>query len=979
MFHYLKFQTRVKHALSALLVGCLVAPIANAQSQDDGSIDEVVVTGSRIADSNLVSSSSVTVMDAEEIDVRGVIRIEDLVNTLPQSLSGQTSTAGVNGAQATVNLRGLGSSRTLVLIDGKRMPYGSPINSAPDLNQIPSQLVKSVEVLTGGATAVYGADAVAGVVNFKMDRDFEGLEANFQGSFFQSGNDNSNVERILSDFSQPDPGGTTDGNSYDFSVVAGTNFEDDRGNITAYFQYSRDDAVRWEDRDFTSCPFGTRDDGNDFSCNGSGSQPRLTRYSRTGADGFNLVADEATGMLRNYNQNTDAFNFALGNYLQRPRERFSYGTFTRYAINDNAEFFLDFSVADNTTDAQIAPSGLALGVTSSINCDNPFLNAEQLGVFCDPAVVFTDSEGVDRAPLRIGRRNLAFPRSAEFELKTQRMVTGLRGEAFAGFNYEVFGQFSKVDYSEIITNDVSVSRITRAIDVVSDPVSGDPVCRSTLNGVDSSCIPFDVFTTNGITAAGSNYVTTPALRVGDTEQLVFGGSLTGDLDFTVPTADSAIATAVGFEFRRDELSLTPDSGDTRTSLRTPVSGEIEVFELYAEVLAPLVQGKTLMEDLTLSAAYRYSDYDTTGTQNTYSYGLSWAPIEDVRLRGQFQRATRSPNPIELFIPQDIGRDTLSAGANGLGDPCAGDFDPATTTPEPVRSQAECQLTGATAAQYGQIIASATGEIDTLNGGNPDLEPELSDTWTFGIVITPDVLPELVVSIDYFSIEVEGFVGTVPAQFALERCLDTGDSRFCGLINRDSAGTLFLVDGEAFIQTTNINTGTLNTSGFDLSASYGFDLPRFGDRLDVRYLATIVDELEEVTLPGEQPFDCAGQHGGSCDNPVPEYRHRVSLDWSKEDLLATLTWRYLAGVDQFSTSPTAVNELDSASFFDLSLRYNLSDSIQLRGGINNLFEEDPPLTSLAGFGGGEDAGRGNTYPQLYDAQGRYIFAGATVRF
>ena len=970
-------HTPVLRLVSALASGALVVPGAFAQS-DEQAIEEVVVTGSRIVDSNLVSSSSVTVLEAEEIDVRGVIRVEDLINTLPQSLSGQTSTTGINGAQATVNLRGLGANRTLVLIDGKRLPYGSPINAAPDLNQIPSQLVKSVEVLTGGATAVYGADAVAGVVNFKMDREFEGVEANFQGSFFQASNDNGNVERILNDFGQPDADSTTDGESYDFSVVAGTNFEDGRGNVTAYFQYSKDEAVNWQDRDYTSCPFGTRDGGTDFSCRGSGSQPRLTRYSRTGAGGFNLVVDEATGQLRNYNGATDAFNFALGNFLQRPRERFSYGAFSRYQINDKVEFFLDFSVADNTTDAQIAPSGLALGRTSSINCDNPLLNSEMSGVFCDPAVVFTDANGVERAPLRIGRRNLAFPRNAEFELKTQRVVTGIRGELFDGADYELFGQFSKVDYSEVITNDVSISRVTRAIDVVTDPATGNPVCRSVLNGEDPDCVPFDVFTPNGISEAGSNYVTTPAFRVGDTEQFVLGGFVTFDIDFSLPTAEDSISSAFGFEYRRDQLSLTPDSGDTRTSLRTPVDGQIEVHELYGELLVPLVQGKTMVDDLSLSAAYRYSDYDTTGTQDTYSYGLSWAPTQDLRLRGQYQRATRSPNPIELFSPQDLGRDTLSAGANGLGDPCAGDFDPNTATPEPARALAECQLSGVTAAQYGTILDS-TDNIPTLNGGNPNLEPELSDTWTYGVVFTPSAIPELVLSVDYFQIEVDGFVGTVPAQFALERCLDTGDQRFCGLVNRDSAGTLFLVDGEAFIQTTNINTGTLNTSGFDISASYAFDLPRFGERLGFRYLATVLDELEEVTLPGEPAFDCVGEHGGACDNPVPEYRHRLSADWTSGDWMATLTWRYLSSIDQFSTSPTEVNELDSMSFFDLFVRCELSDSIQLRAGINNLFDEDPPLTSLAGFGGGEDAGRGNTYPQLYDSQGRFIFAGVTMRF
>ena len=974
---------RLAGGVSSLVVGAVVGNGAVAQdagAQDDGT-DTVVVTGTRISNANLTSSSSVTVLDAAEIDVRGVIRVEDLLSVLPQTLSGQTSTAGVNGAQATVNLRGLGANRTLVLVDGKRLPYGSPINAAADLNQIPSQLVKRVEVLTGGATAVYGSDAVAGVVNFIMDRDFEGLEANFQGSFFQAGNNNENIGRVLADFNQPDPGGVTDGRTLDFSLVAGTNLHDGRGNITAYFGYSQDNAVRWEDRDFTACPFGTRDGGADFSCNGSGSMPRLTRFSRTGADGFNLVIDETTGQLRNYNQGTDSFNFALGNYLQRPRERFTYGAFTRYDLSDNVEFFLDFSVADNTTNAQIAPSGLALGRTSTVNCDNPLLNSEMLAAFCDPSVVTVDADGVSRAPLRIGRRNLEFPRVAEFSLKTQRIVGGFRGEVFEGVDYEVFGQYSKVDFSELMVNDISTSRVRLAIDIVTDPATGAPACRAALNGVDPSCVPFDVFSPNGITEAGSNYVTTPSLRLGDTEQLVFGGSLSGDLGrfgLVSPFAETAVQAAAGFEFRRDALSLRPDSADTRTNARVPVDGAVEVYEFFGELQAPLIEDAPFAEELTLSAAYRFSDYyDTTGTQGTYSVGLTWQPVADIRLRGQYQRATRSPNPIELFNPQEFGLDTLSSQPNGLNDPCAGDFDAATTTPEPFRTLDECARTGVTAAQYGTILDSA-GNIDTLVGGNPALEPELSDTWTAGVILQPRMVPGLTVSVDYFSITVDGFVGSVDPNDALNQCLDTGASRFCELVNRDSAGTLFLVDGESFIQGTLINTGMIKTTGFDIAAAYGFEVDGVGD-LQLGYVATILSELQEQSLPGEDVIECAGLHGGACDNPSPEYRHRVNLGWSNGAFGANLAWRYLSSVEQFATAPTEVNFLDATSFFDFSVRYDVSEDVQLRAGVNNVFDQDPPLTSLAGFGGGETAGRGNTYPQIYDAQGRFLFAGATVRF
>ena len=991
----------LKRSVSMAVLGLAVGGFAVAQAQDvqtlesadanesaDESLglDRVVVTGSRIANPNLTSSSSVTTLGSEEFDARGVLRVEDLLSTLPQTLSGENSTSGVSGAQATVNLRGLGAKRTLVVVDGKRLPYGSPINVAADLNQIPSQLVERVEVLTGGATAVYGSDAIAGVVNFIMKRDFEGLEADVQGSLFMADNNNSDIERVLSDFGQPDADSIFDGESVDLNLVAGTNFDNNRGNVTAYFGYSKDQEVRWEDRDITACPFSTRNGGTDFSCSGSSSMPANTRYLRTGAGGFDLAVDEATGDLRPYNSSVDAVNFEYGNYLQRPRERYTYGAFARYDINDNIEVFFDFSVADNQTDAQIGPAGLAAGTTTTINCDNPLLTPEMQATFCDPSAVTVNDDGVPTAPLRIGRRNLDFPRVAEFGLTTQRFVGGIRGEAFEGVDYELFIQNSTVDYQEVMQNDVSISRVSRAIDVVTDPATGNPVCRSVLTGEDADCVPFNVFQANGITAEANNYITTPSLRIGETEQFVVGGSLSGDLGLygvSSPFAEDGVGAVVGFEYRKDSLSLTPDSADTRTSVRAPVDGSVPVREVFTEIQAPLVQDAAFADELTLTGAYRYSDYyDTSGGQSTYSVGLAWRPVSDLRLRTQYQRATRSPNPIELFSAREFGFGSLATLPNGLNDPCAGDFDASTATPEPFASFEACANTGVTAAQYGNILDSA-GNIDILTGGNEDLDPEVSDTWTLGAVFEPSFLPGFVASVDYFSIEVEDFIGSIDPAQTVNQCLTTGDANYCNLINRESSGTLFLGDGEAFVDVALINTGRLKTSGVDLNASYTFGLDRFGadnlGDLQITYISTILDELSTQSLPGEPGIDCVGKHGGACNNPSPEYSHRVSANWMLSNLRAQLAWRYISSIDEYSSTPSAVNQLDATSYFDVSLQYDVSESLELRAGVNNFLDQDPPLTSLAGFGGDEDDGRGNTYPQIYDTQGRFLFAGATVRF
>ena len=968
-------------AVSSLSVGAQNVPEENTQAEP---LEKIVVTGSRLKKTNLVSSSPVTVVGNEEVSIRGITRVEDLINTLPQALSAQSSSSGIGTGTATVNLRGLGANRTLVLVDGKRLPFGSPTSVAADLNQVPSQLVQRVEVLTGGASAVYGADAIAGVVNFVMKRDFEGVEFNVQRSRFYAENDSSSMGSLLESYDQPNPGSKMDGGGFDINIIAGGSLDGGRGNITAYAGYSKDDPVRWEDRDISSCPLGLANDGTEFSCAGSSGQPQNTRFNRTGAGGFDLAVDSETGLLRNFSGSEDAFNYVGGNYLQRPSERQTFGAFVNYEIAPEVEWFIDFSFSRNNTKAQIAPGGLSLGRTTSINCDNPLLSDNQLATFCDPSVTYTDANGVERAPLRVARRSIeGGPRYTEATLVTNRVVTGFRGEIFDGFDYELFGQYSNVDYTETLRNDVLTELAEQALDVIIDPATGEPACRSAVSGAEPDCLPWNIFQPDSIDPESTDFLTQPSIRTGSTSQQVLGGSLAGDLErfgIMSPGAESGMQVVFGFEYRKDSLELTPDNSSSTTVVREPVAGDISVFEVFTEVQLPLIQNEPGFKELAVSGAYRYSDYDTTGTQDTYSLGLTWSPVSDVLVRAQYQAATRSPNPIELFSSQSNGRFTLSAGSNGLSDPCAGDFDPTTATPEPSRSLEECALTGVTAETYGQVLNSSTGEYSTLTGGNEDLQPEESDTVTIGIVLTPEAIPGLSVSIDYFSIDVDHFIGTVPPELALNNCLDSGDEFFCSLVNRDSAGSLWLTDNESYIQATNINTGSLSTSGVDLGVEYSFDIGSYG-ALRVNYLATILSDFEEESLPGEEAFDCAGFYGGTCGTPRPDYRHWTTINWLNDgDLSATLTWRYVDSVDQYgeNTSPI-IEELSARNYFDLSANYVFSDNVEIRFGINNIFDQDPPLTSIAGFGGNEASGRGNTYPQLYDAQGRYIFSGLKVNF
>lgn len=414
--NYVRSQNQRRRLLeSTIIAGFAMIGLSTpalAQSTDEAvNVDEVVVTGSRIPQANLRTTSPVTQVTGEDIRVQGVTRVEDLVNQLPQAFAAQNSTVS-NGASgtATVDLRALGPDRTLVLIDGRRMGYGSPNDTAADLNQIPGQLVERVEVLTGGAAAVYGSDAIAGVVNFIMKKDFEGLQVDAQYGFFQHHNDYDgpgNLRTVIqgrsagnpAQFKLPDDD-VMDGFSREVTIAMGVNAPDGRGNVTAFAGYRKNNKILGRDRDYSACSLGGESAGS-FTCGGSSTNATGRFLSLD--SGANLTVADGGG-FRNYTAN-DAYNFGPLNYYQRPDERYTLGAFGNYQVNDKIEAFASLNFSDYSTVAQIAPSGIFFGGGTSANggynisCSNPLLTpaqAAQLG--CAP--------GVGSVEVLIGRRNV---------------------------------------------------------------------------------------------------------------------------------------------------------------------------------------------------------------------------------------------------------------------------------------------------------------------------------------------------------------------------------------------------------------------------------------------------------------------------------------------------------------------------------------------------------------------------------------------
>ena len=999
-------KSYLSHAVAAAVASTLPG-FAFAQDEE-ANLEEIVVTGSRLTKSNVTSSVPLVQIGAEEINSRGVARVEDVVNILPNVFVSQTAEVA-NGASgtSTLNLRGLGSQRTLVLIDGKRLPFGSPFSSSANVDMVPARMVERVDIVTSGASAVYGSDAVAGVVNFITKKDFEGFEFDYQYSTNYNKNDNGYMENLLAEADFFDPGATTTGAASLMSVLMGVNSDDGRGNITLFGTYEDMEEMLGKDRDTGACTlFGS---SNPF-CGGSSNFRRFNGTIGNGVAG--TVFQELNGELVPFSGRSDMYyNYGAVNHYQRPVERWNLGASGHYELTESVEAYFDTTYMNNKTAAQIAESA-SFNRPFSTNCDNPLLlggnpNNNPDGVRLGDMTGTFDANGdfiscldwmaagnesIDVQFINSHRNVEGGPRVSTYENSTWRAIFGLRGDINDDFAFDIFGQFAATEGTRISQNDLNFNRVQQALFIVDDG-SGNPVCRDTSGG----CVPWNIFTRNadgstGVTDEAAAFIAGVGIVTGDTEQTVFGGTIEGDLtNFGIksPMAEAGMTGLVGFEYREDYLGRLSDDiskisggrGLTGTGGATlPIAGEIEVEEIFMEMSMPLITGQPMIQELGLTAGYRYSDYTTNGNgvsntfdADTYFAGLSWAPNDEVRFRVNQSVAIRAPNVFDLYVGINTGLVELSP-VNGDGDQCSG--------PNPVATQAQCANTGLSAAQYGTVDPSAAGQFNLITGGNPNLVAERGETTTFGVVITPSMIEDLSIAIDYFDIEVTDAIGTVPAQTSYDRCLTTGDPAFCANIRRDTAGTLHLLNeapggGLAGISTQNVNVATDATEGVDVNITYSLDMSDMGS-LNFDYAATFLDTNYTIAIPGDDKVECTGAYAGPCGLPAPEYNHRFLATWvTPYDLTVSATWRHIGETDLYGlTDPQGYLEdsMEERNYLDLAATYDYSENVQVRFGANNLLGDDAPVTTSSGTG----TGNNNTYPGLFDVS-TYLFAGVTVKF
>lgn len=949
----------------ALGVALLSAPALAQQGTAEATApaDTIIVTGTRIARPNLDSSSPVSVVGSEEVELRAATNAEQFLRELPGIVPSIGSAVNNgNGGASFVNLRGLGSNRNLVLLNGVRI-VPTDLLARVDLNIIPLAVIERTDILTGGATTVYGADAVAGVVNFVTRRDFAGVDLAVQNGLTERG----------------------DGQSFRVEATVGANFDDGRGNAIISIGYQNTKPVFQGDREFSVSNIGS------FTGTASGSSATVP-----------AVIAGYGGPLRQIGPNGELipltgaglFNFNPFNIFQTPFKRFNIYAAGRYEIDEAIEVYTEALFSKNTVETIIAPGGTFFN-TWRVPLSNPFLPPAVLQAYCagagldaaacSAAAAATDPSDPNYREInsQVRRRFVeAGTRDTRFSTTMFNMKVGARGAITDTVSYDVYGSYGESDRAGTNLGWGQFSRVQQAIRATSTTACLDP---------SNGCVPINLWGPAGsITPdmlafvqendnSSTNRVTLATVS----------GSVSGEL-FQIGWATDPVGVAVGAEYREytarqvsDSLSKIPGEVLGSGGADPDIFGRYNVREVFGEVNVPLVQDRPGLQNLTLEGGFRYSDYSNAGGVWTWKAGGQWEPIDGFRLRGNYQRGSRAPNISELFSPVQVGLDNLAT------DPCSG------TKPvgDPTLA-AICVAQGAPAALVaaGGIADPAAGQINVTFGGNPDLDVEVADTWTIGAVIQPAAVPNLVLTIDYYNIIVNNAITSPSVGDALDACFvfnRSPSSPECVAIRRNPFtggldGSPADTPGVPLLTT---NQGRIQTDGIDFSARWTGDIG-FAN-LGLSFDANWTNRSRFKASPGSINRECVGFYSINCGSIQPEFsfNQRTSLNWDNGLTLSVL-WRHLSGVKyepaQLEADLAAgaaplerFRTIGAANYFDLSGRFEIGENLTVGLAVLNLFDRKPKVV-------GSDIGStafnsGNVYPSTYDPLGRRYNVTARLRF
>ncbi|PZN95551.1 MAG: TonB-dependent receptor [Alphaproteobacteria bacterium] len=976
-------------------------------TDDEGTI---VVTGSLIRNPNLISSQPVTVTTAETIQLRASNVAEEVLRDIPGVVPNIGSAVNNgNGGASFVDLRGIGSNRNLVLLDGNRItPAG--LGGVVDLNNIPLALIQRVDALTGAAVTTYGADAISGVVNFVTRQDFTGVELQLSNGLTEAG----------------------DGQSFRADATIGANFEDGKGNATLSIGYQRSDAVFQGARDFSAENLDsylgvTGGSGTAIPSRFTGARPidPATGLPSTNpaVPNGNLQIDPATGLGRNLYA---PFNFNPFNAFQTPFERFNMFGQARYEISDAVEVYSRGLFSRNTVSTIVAPSG-SFGSNVTIPLSNPFLpaglrsqlcarNTGAAGTYvplftpgeCAAAATAVDPTDPNYRTVETGlaRRTTELgPRQSDFRTTIFDFRAGLRGKVTDSINWDLSGSYGESENIQTISGYALTSRVRQSL-LTTDPTT----CLDPTNG----CVPVDFFGPGGsISPEAANFLTAQSTSTVRTTLAQVRGLVSGDLGFALPTASDAIGFAIGGEYRKytaeqnsDLLSQTPGELGGAGGAAPNITGAYTVKEVYGEIIAPLLQDRPFFENLTLEAGARYSQYNVDAPGNpsfdafTWKAGGSWGIGAGLKVRGNYSRAVRAPNIGELFTPATVGLTNLGI------DPCAGS-GPATNA----ALGAVCLAQGAPVASIGGIENPTAAQANAVFSGNTNLRPEKADTWTAGVVWQPSFVPGLAITADYYDIRVnEAITSALPGD-VVGACFNNLSAASvtnpaCLAIRRNPAtgGLDGPPDTTPGLPLPTTNAGRIFTRGIDGSISYSTSVG-FA-KLAIVGNANLTLDSSFQASPSSPGRDCVGYYSPNCSftgSIQPKFQSSLRTTFGFDSFDVSVLWRYIdpvrfepqqfnedvaAAIDSGCADPTGADpdgcvvderfrRIKAYHYFDLTGRVNVLPNLTLIGTVNNLFNRLPPIVGASV--GSTLFNSGNTFPSTYDALGRRYTVQAIMRF
>jgi iron complex outermembrane recepter protein len=923
---------RFGSATIALAVASLSSP-AFAQDPPDGTQagqgeQNVVVTGSRIRRDPLDQDQPVTFVDRADIDRTGLTSAADVLQRLPSSGGALNSRfnnsgnfgnppdgGGVGAGAAEVDLRYLGSRRVLVLVDGLRYVNGASASGVPgsvDLNSIPESMIERIEVLQGGASAIYGSDAISGVVNIISRRQQEGLRASAQlGSF-----------------------GEGDGFSQNYQLSWGHGGRDDAVHFVIGFNYVKQEEVSSADRSISLFPTPGLT-ACDSACSSGTPNGRFI----IGNSDLTLIAPvlNRAPTLADYRPwagNSDRFNFAPFNFIQVPVER--YGAFANFSaeVTPGVNFNVHGVWNRRNSSNQAAPLPLFVGPdagngnlldTIVIDATNPF---NPFGTLGPGTYAFIGRRVVENGPRRYDQ-----------QVDTTYLAATLDG------SFQLFGNAWHWDMNAVWGRNTAKQEVHGNINAANLQRALGPVAQCTL-----PCVPFNIFGGAGsITQAMLDYVAFTQRDRSRQRIWDFSANVTGDL-FELPGGPAGIA--IGVEYRDLAGRFDPDpivaAGLGSDIPALPTRGSYDVAEAYAELRLPLLRDTGFFHRLELTGAARYSDYSTSGSTTTFSAGINWEPIEDLLFRGSWAEGFRAPSIGELFgTPSRFDQEVI--------DPCnaVGGVIPAAVA-------ANCIADGVPAnGSYVQLNA----QLPVVTGGNPNLDPESSESWGFGMVWRPSFLPRLSLEANYYNIRVDGAIAAIDAETLLGRCAQNGDQLSCDAIDRSASGQVTQIRG--LLQ----NIASIETDGLDLILNWRSPETGIGT-FNLLWNHTFLFNYA-VTVPATTGFtviDREGTEQGSPDQAFPKYKSTLILDWNSGQVGASLTGRFINHVVEANG-----NELDDRLYVDLQLRWNpdwIGDGLGFAIGANNLFDSDPPPCFSCGLN--------NMDPTTYDVPGTFFYGRITFR-